>query len=102
METRKKRGIEKGKLFDGMGRSELAANLFRVTMTEEQIKNRHIKGQAQLEQTHYNVGKEVRDMVIRSTGVTPERLPQERALPDVKKELKLGYRKMKKLDNLKK
>ena len=95
----KQRGIEKTKLFDGMGRAELAANLFRVTMTEEQIKSRNIKGQALLEQTHYQVGKEVRDMVIRNTGVSPEKLPQEKALPEVKKELKSGYRKMKKLDN---
>lgn len=94
----KKRGVEKTKLFDSMGRAELAANLFRVTMTEEQIKNRNIKGQAQLEQTHYNVGKEVRDMVERNTGIAPERLPQEKTLPEVKKELKSGYRKMKKLD----
>lgn len=95
----RQRGIEKTKLFDGMGRAELAANLFRVTMTEEQIKSRNIKGQAHLEQTHYQVGKEVRDMVIRNTGVSPEKLPQEKALPEVKKELKSGYRKMKKLDN---
>lgn len=95
----KRRGVEKTKLFDGMGRAELAANLFRVTMTEEQIKSRNIKGQAQLEQTHYSVGKEVRDMVIRNTGAAPERLPQEKALPEVKKELKSGYRKMKKLDD---
>lgn len=94
----KRRGVEKTKLIDGMGRAELAANLFRVTMTEEQIKSRNIKGQAQLEQTHYSVGKEVRDMVIKNTGAAPERLPQEKALPEVKKELKLGYRKMKKLD----
>lgn len=98
----RRRGVEKTKLFDGMGRAELAANLFRVTMTEEQIKNQNIKGQAQLERTHYSVGKEVRDMVVRSTGVAPEQLPQEKALPAVKKELKSGYRKMKKLDKPKK
>lgn len=97
----KRRGVDKTKLFDGMGRSELAANLFRVTMTEEQIKHRGISGQKQLEQTHYNVGKEVRDMVIRNSGISPENLPQEKSLPEVKKELKIGYRKMKKLDSTK-
>ena len=93
-----KRNVDKTKLFDGMGRAELAANLFRVTMTEEQIKSRNIKGQTQLEDTHYNVGKEVREMVVKNTGTPPEELPQERTLPEVKKELKSGYRKMKKLD----
>lgn len=95
----KRRGVEKTKLFDGMGRTELAANLFRVTMAEERIKSRDIKGQTQLEQTHFDVGREVRDMVKRSAGTTPENLPQEKALPKVKKELKLGYREMIKLDN---
>lgn len=78
-----------------MGRTELAANLFRVTQTEERIKSKKISGQANLEQTHYQVGKEVREIVQRNVGKTPENLPQERQLPDVKKELKAGYLKMK-------
>lgn len=94
----RRRGVDKRKLFDGMGRAELAANLFRATMTEEQIKSRNIQGQEQLEQTHYNVGKEVRDIVIRNTGSAPENLSQEKALPDLKKELKTGYRRMKSSD----
>ncbi len=50
----KRRGVKKGKLIDYMGRTELAANLFRLTQTEERIKNKNIKGQANLEQTHFN------------------------------------------------
>ena len=94
----KKRGVEKTKIFDSMGRTELAANLFRVTQTEERIKSHKIKGQQQLEQTHYDVGKEVRNIVIKNTGETPENLPQEKQLPEVKKELKKGYKNMKKED----
>ena len=37
-----KRGIAKDKLYDYMGRTELAANLFRVTQTEERIKNKNL------------------------------------------------------------
>jgi len=95
----KKRGVEKTKLFDYMGRVELAANLFRVTQTDEMIKNRKITGQVNMEQAHYSVGKKVRDMVRENTGVSPENLPQEKQLPEIKKELKRGYKRMKEEDD---
>lgn len=86
-------------LYDYMGRTELAANLFRVTQTEERIINREVKGQARLEQTHFDVGREVRGMVIKNTGKRPEILPQEKQIPDLKKELKKGYKRMLKEDS---
>ncbi len=93
-----KRGVAKGKLMDYMGRTELAANLFRITQTEERIRNRNIKGQEALEATHRIVGAEVRKIVTENVGKAPESLPQERELPEVKKQLKQGYKKMKKGD----
>lgn len=93
-ELEKKRKVEKGKLMDYMGRTELAANLFRITQTEEHIKNNNIKGQLALEQTHYNVGKEVRAIVKKNVGKMPEALPQEKQLPAIKKELKQSYKQM--------
>ncbi len=96
----KRRGVERGKLFDGMGRTELAANLFRVTQTEENIKSKGITGQANLEQTHYDIGKKVREIVEQNTGHKPENLPQEKKLPEIKKALKKDYREMKKKDKL--
>jgi DNA-damage-inducible protein D len=89
-----KRGIKKGKLMDYMGRTELAANLFRVTQTEERIKNKKVTGQLNLEQTHFQVGKEVREIIQKNVGKNPENLPVEKQLSDVKKELKDGHRKM--------
>lgn len=97
-----KRSIKKEKLMDSMGRTELAANLFRITQTEERIKNKNIQGQNALERTHYEVGKEVRDIVIKNSGRTPENLPQEKELPNIKKELKQGYKNMIKEDKKKK
>ena len=88
------RKVKKGSLMDYMGRTELAANLFRVTQTEERIKNEKIKGQANLEQTHFQVGKEVREIVKKNTGKNPESLPMEKQLADVKKELKDGHKRM--------
>jgi DNA-damage-inducible protein D len=97
-ELEKRRGVKKGKLMDYMGRTELAANLFRITQTEERIKNKGIFGQDNLEQTHYQVGKEVRKIVQENVGKAPENLPQAKQLPEVKKELKEGYKKMRKED----
>ncbi len=93
-ELENKRGIKKGKLMDYMGRTELAANLFRVTQTEERIKSKKITGQANLEQTHYQVGREVREIIQKNAGKNPESLSQEKELPHVKKELKEGYKRM--------
>ncbi len=94
-----KRNVKKEKLFDTMGRTELAANLFRLTQTEERIKSKHISGQSNLEQTHFQVGKEVRKIVNENVGRTPENLIQEKELPNIKKELKDGYKKMLKEDS---
>lgn len=93
-----RRGVDKSKLLEHMGRAELAANLFRITQTEERIKSKNIRGQSDLEKTHEKVGREVRNMVISNTGVAPEDLPVEKRLPEVKKELKAGYRRMSKAD----
>ena len=97
-ELEKRRNIKKGKLMDNMGRTELAANLFRITQTEEKIKRKNIKGQNNLEQTHHQVGKAVRNLVKENVGKNPENLPQEKNLPEVQKELKIGYKKMKSQD----
>lgn len=96
-----KRKCEKDKLLESMGRTELAANLFRITQTEERIKSRKVQGQKALEKTHYDVGKEVRKIVIENTGKTPEQLKQEKEIPDLRKELKVGFKEMKKIDKLK-
>ncbi|MPM20761.1 hypothetical protein SDC9_67197 [bioreactor metagenome] len=93
------RGAKKGSLMDRMGRTELAANLFRITQTEERIKSQNVRGQMRLEDTHFEVGREVRKMVEKNTNKTPEQLPLEKEIPDVKKELKTGYKKMLKEDN---
>jgi DNA-damage-inducible protein D len=93
-----KRKIDSSRLYDSMGKVELSGNLFRVTLTEEKIKKDSIKGQNNLEQVHYSTGKKVREMIKEATGKNPENLPQERVLPDVKKDLKQSHKQMKKLD----
>ena len=99
VELAKKRKIDAKDLWEHMGRTELAANLFRITQTEERIKAHDIKGQRNLEQTHFDVGKEVRNIIQRNTGKSPEQLAVERKLPDVQRELKKGYKNMLKEDS---
>ena len=102
-ELKKRKHIDqKANLADYMGRTELAANLFRVTQTEERIKSKNIIGQGALEKTHFDVGKEVREIVQKNVGKSPESLPIEKQLSDVKKEVKDGYKKMLKQDTKKK
>lgn len=90
----KKRNVKKWKLMDFMWRTELAANLFRITQTEERIKNKQIKWQHALEKTHHDVWYEVRKMVIENAWRSPENLEQAKELPGVKKNLKKWYKKM--------
>lgn len=93
-----KRNVDKSKLYDYMGRTELAANLFRVTQTEERIKNRNLYWQNQLEKAHLDVWKEVREFIIQNTWTRPENLNQEMPLPEMKKWLKNAQKTLKAKD----
>lgn len=60
-----------------MGRTELAANEFRITQTEDKIIRDNIRGEQQAVDTHNNVGKEVRNTIKKLGGIMPENLPTE-------------------------
>jgi DNA-damage-inducible protein D len=87
---------------DFMGKDELAANLFRITQTELKIKNDNIRGQSRLEYTAESVGMEVRNTMIKISGVPPEHLRKETDLNEVKKELKSKSRAIKQIDSARK
>ena len=54
----KKKGLKKSQqILDHMGSTELAANLFRATQTEEKLKREKVKGKFKANRTHYEVGK---------------------------------------------
>lgn len=80
--------------FDFMGRTELAANLFRITLTEERLKNSASTNEKLAMNIHNTVGKQVRKMVKDNTGQYPENLKTERRLGEVKKELKKATKKL--------
>lgn len=71
-----KKGLKKSqKILDHMGSTELAANLFRATQTEEKLRRENIKGKVKANQTHYEVGKKVRQTIEELGGTMPEDLP---------------------------
>jgi len=77
-EIHQKKGLKKSQqILDHMGSTELAANLFRATQTEEKLKRENIKGKQKANQTHFEVGKKVRQTIKELGGEMPENLPVE-------------------------
>ena len=63
----RRKGLKKSQqILDHMGSTELAANLFRATQTEEKLRREKIKGKAQANQTHREVGEKVRQTITRT------------------------------------
>lgn len=70
------KGLKKSqKILDHMGSTELAANLFRATQTEEKLKRERVRGKQQANQTHFEVGQKVRKTIQELGGTMPEHLP---------------------------
>lgn len=70
------KGLKKNqKILDHMGSTELAANLFRATQTEEKLRRENIRGKQNANQTHYEVGAKVRKTIAELGGTMPEDLP---------------------------
>ncbi len=73
-------------ILDNMGSVELAANLFRITQTEEKLKNDDINCENMANKTHYEVGKRVRKVIKELGGTMPENLPKpNRSLKEIEK-----------------
>jgi len=86
IKTRK--GLKKNQnILDHMGSTELAANLFRATQTEEKLRRDHIQGKDAANQTHYAVGAKVRQTIKDLGGTMPEDLPTpEKSIQQLEKE----------------
>ena len=63
------------KILDHMGSTELAANLFRATQTDEKLRRENIRGKEAANKTHYEVGEKVRQTIAELGGTMPEDLP---------------------------
>ncbi len=85
----KRKGIDPNKeeILDYMGSTELAANLFRITQTEEVLKNKKVNNEEDACITHHDVGQAVRQTIKRIGGTMPEKLPTpEKSIKELEKE----------------
>lgn len=74
-------------ILDNMGSEELAANLFRITQTESKLKRDNISTEKEANTTHYNIGKNIRDVIAKNGGTMPEDLPTpKKSLKQLEKE----------------
>ena len=74
-------------ILDNMGSEELADNLFRIVQTEAKLKKDNIKGEKNSNETHYKVGKKVRETIKELGGTMPETLPTpNKSLKELEKE----------------
>jgi len=88
-EIRRHKGLTKrAHILDRMGSTELAANFFRVTQTEEKLRKENVQGTSQANRTHYEVGRQVREAMLKISGTAPENLPAAEAIGKAEKRLK--------------
>lgn len=87
-EIHERKGLKKSqKILDHMGSTELAANLFRATQTDEKLRRENIVGKTAANQTHYEVGKKVRQTIAELGGTMPEDLPTpSKSIQQIEKE----------------
>ncbi len=88
---RKKNLKKSQQILDHMGSIELAANLFRATQTEAKLRRERIKGKKKANQTHFDVGRKVRETIEEMGGELPENLPVAESIKELEnnKQLKI-------------
>ena len=62
-------------ILDNMGSDELIANLFRVSQTEQKLKKDNIQTERDATNAHFEVGKNIREVIAKNGGTMPEKLP---------------------------
>ena len=76
-------------ILDNMGSEELATNLFRISQTEARLRKDNIQGEGKANETHYNIWKNIREVIAKNGGTMPECLPTpKKSLKELEKERK--------------
>ena len=76
-------------ILDNMGSDELIANLFRISQTEQKLKKDNIQTEKEANTTHFNIGKNIREVIAKNGGTMPEDLPTpKKSLKQLEKENK--------------
>jgi DNA-damage-inducible protein D len=73
----------KQQILDHMGSTELAANLFRATQTEEKLRREKVRSKDLANQIHHQVGRKVRQTIRELGGTMPENLPVAESIKEV-------------------
>ncbi|NOR49004.1 MAG: DNA damage-inducible protein D, partial [Methanosarcinaceae archaeon] len=83
----KRKGLAKNqKILDHMGSTELAANLFRATQTDDKLRRENIRGKETANKTRHDVGKKVRQTIKELGGTMPEELEvPEKSVKEIEK-----------------
>lgn len=86
---KRKKLKKREEILDHMGSTELAANLFRATQTDDKLRRENIKGKAKANKTHHDVGAKVRQTIKELGGTMPEELPTPgKSIKQIEKEHK--------------
>ena len=87
-EIHAKEGLKKSQqILDHMGSTELAANLFRATQTDEKLRRDHVVGKKEAGDVHFEVGKKVRQTIAELGGTMPEDLSTpQKSIKQIEKE----------------
>lgn len=83
-----RKGLKKSQnILDHMGSTELAANLFRATQTDEKLRRHPVQSKNEANQVHYQVGAKVRQTIEELGGTMPEDLPTpEKSIKQLERE----------------
>ena len=74
-------------ILDNMGSDELIANLFRISQTEQKLKKDNVRLEKTANETHYNIGKNIREVIIKNGGTMPEDLrAPDKSLKEIESE----------------
>ena len=86
----KRKGLRyREEILDNMGSEELVANLFRISQTEARLRKDNIQGEGEANEAHYNIGKNIREVIAKNGGTMPECLPTpKKSLKELEKERK--------------
>ena len=71
----RKRLKKNQQILDYMGSDELATNIFRASQTKQKLEREQIRGKEKANETHYEVGKKIRQTIEELGGTLPENLP---------------------------
>jgi len=89
----KRKGLRyREEILDNMGSDELAANVFRISLTDQKLRNEKIQGEKNADLAHYKVGKNIRKTISDNGGTMPEKmLTPKKSLKQLEKEKKKLY-----------